>query len=111
MSEYWEVIPEKSSDFILEIKDPEGWRSAQVKWDGCVHYYRYYNTPLGMNIENDDESDYIHLCDIDEEIARLQALKRTAYNYFEHQGRADHEWKPDIVDSTVVSPLQLEEKS
>src|SRR6266702_4209015 len=102
MSQFWKVIPEKSSEFTVEIEDPEGWRSATVKWDGCVNYSRYFNTPKGMDVGNDEDCDSIHICSIDEEIARLQALKRVAYNYFETSGRADHNWSANIVESTVA---------
>ncbi len=101
MNEQWEIVPEKSKEYLLEIKDPDGWYYAQVKWDGCVQYFRYYNTPMGVDIENDKDCDYIHICSVDEEIARLQALKRMAYKYFEQYGRADHNWEPDVVESTL----------
>jgi hypothetical protein len=109
--ELWKIIPEKASEFSVEIEDPEGWYSARVKWDGCVDYYRYYNTPKGVDVENDDTmEDYMHFCCIDEEITRLQALKRIAYNYFETSGRADHYWNADVVDASIPAPLQLPQK-
>ncbi len=105
----WNILQDQSSEYMIEVEDPDGWRSATVKWDGCIHYYRYYNTPKGLDAANDEECDYIHLCDIDDEIARLQALKRLAYTYFEQHGRADHSFKPDVVEGTVVKPAQLPE--
>lgn len=105
MSEQWEVISKKSSGYTLEIKDPEGWRSARVRWDGCVHYYRYFNTPLGMDAKNDnEENNYIHICDIDEEIARLQSLKRLATNWFAQYGQSEY-WQADIVESAIDGEL------
>ena len=107
MSEYWKILPE-SSEYILKVEDPEGWRSASAKVDGCVQYYRYYNTPKGMDEQNDKEmADTIHICDIDEEIARLQELKRLAFNYFE-ENNAGHSGNADVVDGSVVVNLVAE---
>ncbi len=39
-NEYWKIDATKSSDTFLDLSDPEGWRSASARWDGCVHYYR-----------------------------------------------------------------------
>ena len=51
--------------------------------DGCIDYYRYFEKPMGEDPQNDaEESDMLHICDIDEEIARLQALKRVARTWF-----------------------------
>lgn len=77
MPEYWEVVPGGSDpSTLLSAKDPQGWRSAKVKRDGCIDYYRYFELPMGVDARNDEqESDYLHICDLDEEIARLQALR------------------------------------
>jgi len=76
----WKVIKEKTEDHWLEIEDPEGWYSAVVKWDGCIHFYRHHNEP----IPNTDESDidYIHICGVNDFIKRLQALKEEAIKHF-----------------------------
>jgi hypothetical protein len=90
---YWKIDPEEeTTEFQLNLVDPEGWRRASAKWDGCVNYWLYHNTPLG------EDGNYIHICDIDEEIVRLQELKRTAANYFaEH--RPDGKWEVEAVES------------
>lgn len=38
---YWEI--KKVGDSWLDLEDPEGWYSAVIKWDGCVHFNRYFN--------------------------------------------------------------------
>jgi len=76
----WEVIPDKTKEHWLEVKDPEGWWSAVVKKDGCVHLNRYYGSP--MSDQNENETDYIHICDIDDAIERLKALKQMALAHF-----------------------------
>lgn len=77
MSELWEVVTAKTQDDWLQLRDPEGWRDAYVKWDGCIGYTRHFNQPNG-----DGDSDDIHICDLDDEIARLQALKELALKHF-----------------------------
>lgn len=56
------------------------WREASVKWDGCIHYYCFYNEPGPKKDKH--VADYFHICDIDEEIEWLQALKRKALEHF-----------------------------
>ncbi len=104
---YWQIDKDKTKDHWLELVDPEGWRSAVAKWDGCVDYYLYHNTPKGMDLANDEEmTDYIHICNIDEEIARLQELKRIAANFFaEH--RPDGIWKAEVVESDNQAHKQI----
>ena len=53
----------------------DGWRMARVRTDGCVEYFRLHNNPWSGEDHPDDFACQIHLCDIDEEIARLTALK------------------------------------
>ena len=64
----------------LAVKDPDGWWSAVVKDDGCVDLRRYFNEP---NDGDPDMTDYIHICDLDDFIERLQALKTFAEIRFE----------------------------
>lgn len=81
----WKVVPEKTEDHWLEVVDPDGWYSAVVKWDGCVHFRRYHNIPLQdrpSGKEHMELEDYLHMCDIDEEIERLQKLKEAALKHF-----------------------------
>jgi hypothetical protein len=64
----------------VEFADGEGWWEAGVRRDGCIHLTRYYNLPWGgdTNEEKDSNSDYLHICYLDETIKRLQALKEAA---------------------------------
>lgn len=81
----WREVPEESHTAWLTLHDPEGWYTAGVKFDGCVHLHRYFNLPRHLRTKQDDERDapdYYHICDIDEEIARLQAIKALALEYF-----------------------------
>lgn len=88
----WEVIPERTQEHWLEVRDPDGWWEAVVKWDGCIHLHHAGNVPFdkehgdsqSSEAERDKSAcdDYIHLCDIDDAIARLQALKQMALAHF-----------------------------
>jgi hypothetical protein len=78
----WEKMCVDDS-YRLELKDRDGWWSAIVKWDGCIHFYRYHNEPMKDHGENvGDMVDYLHICDIDELINGLQELKARAIGKF-----------------------------
>jgi len=72
----------------INAREPNGWYVARVKYDGCVDFYRYHNQPCPPECTGGEEQphptmiDYIHLCDIDQEIERLQALKKLAMEKF-----------------------------
>ena len=93
----WEQRPDKTSDhLVLHLRDPDGWYEAMVKWDGCIHFYQAGNVPFdatfGQSEGPRDESacdDYIHICDLDDFIARLAALRDAARAHF-----GEKEW-PD----------------
>jgi hypothetical protein len=77
--ESWEEV--KSEDHWLEVKDPDGWYSAVVKWDGCIHYMTYSNEPMSQDEENQD---YLHICDIQGEIDRLYSLLQVARKHYKN---------------------------
>jgi hypothetical protein len=108
-SPLWEIDTAESTGTRLKVKDPIGWYDAAIKVDGCIDYTRYFNTPRGVDTENDEEGDSIHFCDIDAEIARLQALKRVAANYFAKHSSPANAWHPETVESTRT-PIQIEGK-
>jgi len=64
-------------------KDGMHWVHAGVKRDGCIHLRKAYNIPFPQtNEEIEDNSDYIHICDIDEMIEQLTKLKEVALKHF-----------------------------
>jgi len=70
----WKVSKDDTHEAMLELIDPEDVYTASVRFDGCVHLYRY---------EEKGELDYyIHICDLDGMILRLQALKTEALKHF-----------------------------
>lgn len=86
---YWEINQkEENNEYVLNLADAEmgdpnsRWYSAWVKWDGCVHFNRYYNTPIGVDHKDGKDMDYLHICDLDEMIKRLTELRDKAKAYF-----------------------------
>ena len=83
MSQFWKVNQEKTEDSWLEVEDPEGWYKAVVKWDGCVHLNRFFNLPF---TQGGNDSDYLHVCDLNDFIDRLTELRDLARQHFEKTG-------------------------
>lgn len=79
----WTVIPADTHEAWLELLDPEGMYRAGVRFDGCIHFWKAGdNTLTNAPIRNEDHADYIHICDVDEMIARLQSIKARAKAHF-----------------------------
>ncbi len=64
----------QSDEYWFDVIDPDGKYKANAKHDGCINYYRGIDSPC--------DCEQIHICDIDAEIARLQALKAIAIEHF-----------------------------
>ena len=73
---YWQIDQKETQDHWLKIDDPEKCYDAVVKWDGCIDLYKRYPNEL------EDDPDYVHICDLDDFIARLLELKRIALQHF-----------------------------
>lgn len=126
LTAYWTVLP-SSTDWMLNVVDPEGRHGAYIKGSGSVHIWDYDHQKYDMSSpsptrwffsegkENyiDEESEY-RLIDIDDEILRLLALRETAIRYFSQHGHeaAQEEWydnKPLGVNSYGKHiPIKLE---
>jgi hypothetical protein len=81
----WEINKEKTEDHWLELNDPDGWYKAVAKWDGCIHFNSYSNISLHEDPERKSHQccdNYIHICDVDVFIERLQQLKLQAKKHF-----------------------------
>lgn len=86
----WEIRQDKPHDeYWIEFRDPDGWYEAIVKWDGCIHLYRAANVPFD-DVSGHSEGprgkeacdSYVHICDVDDMILRLQSLKKAAQTHF-----------------------------
>lgn len=85
------IDQKETKDHWLELVEvesqPDGtediWQRIVVKWDGCIHYRRYYNTPA--NFPGRDPrygDDYLHICELDKFIKQLQKVKEMAKAHF-----------------------------
>lgn len=97
-TDYWTVLP-SSTDWALNIIDPDGRHGAYIKGDGCVHVWEYANQKEDMSCPeptrtwygngkddfHDEEAEY-RMIDLDNEILRLLTLRETAIRYFEEHG-------------------------
>jgi len=68
----WWVLAE-DGEATRRVVSPKGWWEATLRYDGCVQFRRYFNVPMA------EEVDDIHLCDLDETIKRLEALRAFAF--------------------------------
>jgi hypothetical protein len=76
-NEYRQLDPK--SERFYPVRDPDGWWSAVIREDGCVDLHRFHNEP---NDGDPDMTDYIHICDVNYLIERLQALVAVAQDHF-----------------------------
>lgn len=95
---HWVEEPENTDEYFLAIHDPEGWWRAGIRWDGCVNLDCFRNIPFHADPKRESHQccdDYIHICDVDDLIARLQSLKEMAQEYFDGTIHQQHwETKP-----------------
>lgn len=86
----WKVTEAKEHG--LELQDPDGWYEAVAKCDGCVHYTKYSNEPLS---EEESNQDYLHICDIQNEIDRLYSLLQVARKHYKNHHYYDKAWEKE----------------
>ena len=79
----WEVDKNETSDSWLDVSNE--WYWAMVTWDGCVNLHKYNNAPKSEQDklpEGERDTDFIHICSIDEFIELLTELKLKAKQHF-----------------------------
>ncbi len=84
MSDELQQVDESGSTLDLRCRGERGDWDFRAKWDGCVDLWRHSNgnVPEIQGGARTDESDYLHLCDIDEMIELLQEVKAKALAKF-----------------------------
>lgn len=99
----WEIKQINREDFsgknnpvsIRLINEEYNDTEAYIKWDGCIEFRKYWNGYIPddeYSKEKEENCDYIHICDIDEMILKLQELKRIAKEYFSEDNYNSY-WK------------------
>lgn len=88
-NKFWKIDEKETTDSwltVIDNEDPElgVWYKAIVKWDGCIHLNRYFNNPYIKNekSEENDAPDYIHICELNNYINRLIALRDIANEFY-----------------------------
>ena len=80
---FWQEVAEEGNDYYLVLRDADHYYEARIKYDGCFEFVRAHNEPLPELPEPTSQMiDQIHICDVDDMIARLQELKRLAFVKF-----------------------------
>ena len=84
IGDYWKLVkPFDESENFAELVNPDGFYRAVIKWDGCVHFYKFDNgTDLEDENWRDAECTYIHYCSLDEEIKTLMTLRNIQKTLF-----------------------------
>jgi hypothetical protein len=72
---YWQIPPEDSYQYRFSARslDIENAYEAEVRFDGCIDIVKLYRN-------NDDDT--IHICDLDDFIARLEEIRELAKQKF-----------------------------
>jgi len=87
---YWEVKQvNKSLDgkeiLSVELRDKiDNASKVTLKWDGCIDIRKYYNgytADAEWSQDMEENSDYIHLCDINVAIERLKEIQKIMSSY------------------------------
>ena len=75
---------EGSRNVVLE-DEKYGEDEITLKWDGCVDYFIGQNGVKPSEDNTGKNTRYIHICDIDEMIEKLQALKEYGKRHFDNE--------------------------
>lgn len=75
---------EGSNNIVLEDEE-YGFDEVTLKWDGCIVYRKAWNGFKPNEDETGENTNYIHICDIDEMIAKLESLKRIGAKHFDNE--------------------------
>lgn len=84
---YWKVekVNKSNDGESVELRDNTGDEiEVSFKWDGCIDLRKYYNgyAPEDKwSKEVEENTDYVHICNITEVIERLQELKEIMEKY------------------------------
>lgn len=75
---------EGTRNVVLEDEE-YGTDEVTLKWDGCINYFIGLNGVKPSDDTTGDNSYYIQICDIDEMIEKLEALKEYGKEHFKNE--------------------------
>jgi len=81
----WQIKKIGAENCWITFESPDGYWRAEIVRSGCIDINHSFNVPLqDDNCESVLQRliDYIHICNIDDMIARLEALKAAAQDFF-----------------------------
>jgi len=71
---------------VIYLEDREfGNIQARLKWDGCIDFKYGHNGIKPSEDATGSNTDYIHICDIDDMIKKLQGLKEYGQKHFKNE--------------------------
>ncbi len=79
-----QIYKYSSGNVIIEDEDT-GYDEVTLKWDGCVDFRTGLNGLKPSEDKTGENSQYIHICDIDEMIEKLNAIKKYGNKHFDNQ--------------------------
>lgn len=77
-------VYEGSNNVVLE-DEQFGHEEVTLKWDGCIDYMMSFNGFKPSEDTTGENTQYLHICDIDEMIEKLQALKKYGKEHFNNE--------------------------
>lgn len=77
-------VYEGSNNVVLEDEEC-GVDEVTLKWDGCIDLRIGLNGFKPSEDKSGENSQYIHICDIDEFIEKLKAIKECGKNHFNNE--------------------------
>lgn len=81
----FKIVKTYSSNNIIVEDEESGYYEVTLKWDGCIDFRRGCNGFKPSEDQTGENTDYIHICDIDEMIETLQELKKVGSNHFNNE--------------------------
>ncbi len=91
---HWDIVEAKTRDCYLVLRYYEDGcdvasYQAECRWDGCVHFYRFFN---GNDSVDHPDTDYLHICGVADFIRELQQLQQAAREFFKSKQWDEH-WR------------------
>lgn len=98
----WKINPRETTGHAAVFVDDVTGTEAHVKWDGCVNLW-----PSDTPDASEEERCYHHICDLDEVIAALVALKERALSYYNETTFGIGGWPTEESKRDAIEYVQM----